>query len=121
MVYVIVSLFFHLQTGWWACERLRVAFDIDDLCPTIHCLVGTKKNEQKSIVSSKVKIESVVKEASQPITNNRRDYRQYNSRPGEQDGLSHFNSFSELTQLYGQIADRAAAKLKLMQQNENKN
>jgi len=51
-----------------------------------------------------VKTEPVVKEVIQPVANSRRDYSQYNIRP-------------ELTQLYGQIADRAAAKLKLMQQN----
>jgi len=56
-----------------------------------------------------VKTEPVVKEVIKPIASSRHsDYRQYNIRP-------------ELTQLYGQIADRAAAKLKSMQQNGNKN
>ncbi len=46
-------------------------------------MVGSKKEAQKSIGSEKMKSEPVIKEVIQPIANSRRDYRQYNSRPGE--------------------------------------
>lgn len=73
---------------------MRLAFDVDDLCPNIHCMVGSKKEAQKSIGSEKIKSKPVIKEVIQPIANSRRDYRLYNSRPGERTLKSdHFNDY----------------------------